>query len=275
MSRFRKIIFRMLKSQEGVEQMILTEENYYSSRADQEYFSVSQYKAFVRCEASAMASIYGEWKRPLTRALLVGSFVDSYFEGTLPQFMEQNPEIFTRKNELKSEFKKANEIIGRIKEDPLFMQFMGGEKQRIMTFELFGTRWKMKMDSFLPGICITDLKVAANFRSLPAWRYDLQGAVYQAGVLAVTGEQLPFYLAVATKERVVDLDIFQIPQTTLDRALDEIAVMLPHYLDVKNGMEPPKFCGRCDYCKSIKKAGIRNYNELLEQWEKKGRGCAA
>ena len=255
--------------------MILTEENYYSPRADQAYFSVSQYKAFAKCEAAAMASIYGEWQRPLTRALLVGSFVDSYFEGTLSQFMERNPGIFTRKNELKSEFKKANEIIGRIKPDPLFMQFMGGEKQRIMTFELFGVPWKMKMDSYLPGICITDLKVVANFRSLPAWRYDLQGAVYQAGVLAVTGEQLPFYLAAATKERVVDLDIFQIPQLTLDRALDEIAAMLPHFVNVKNGLEPAKFCGRCDYCKSMKKAGIRDYNELVEQWEKRGREPAA
>lgn len=125
--------------------------------------------------------------------------------------MDRNPEIFTRTKELKSDFRKANEIIGRLQADPLFMRFMSGEKQRIMTFSLFGTDWKMKMDSYLPGICITDLKVVANFKTLPLWRYDLQGAVYQAGVKAVTGETLPFYLAAATKERVVDLDIFQIP----------------------------------------------------------------
>ena len=60
------------------------------------------------------------------------------------------------------------------------------------------------MDSYLKGVCIADLKVVTNFKSLPLWRYDLQGAVYQAGVEAVTGEKLPFYLAAATKERVVD-----------------------------------------------------------------------
>lgn len=244
--------------------MVLTEQNYYGKEANECFFSVSQYKDFMKCEAMAMAKIRREYERPVTRALLVGSFVDSYFEGTLPEFMGENPGIFTRKKELKSEFKKANEIIGRVKSDPLFMQFMGGEKQAIMTFDLFGIPWKIKMDSYLPGVCITDLKVVANFKSLPLWRYDLQGAVYQAGVQAVTGELLPFYLAAATKERVVDLDIFQIPQTTLNLALDEIRYNLDHFAQVKAGIVPPKYCGKCDYCKSIKAASIRNYNELLD-----------
>ncbi|MCB7320801.1 PD-(D/E)XK nuclease-like domain-containing protein [Lacrimispora sp. 210928-DFI.3.58] len=244
--------------------MELTSENYYSQEANEQFFSVSQYKDFMKCESMAMAKIRGEYQQPMTRALLVGSFVDAYFEGTLPQFMERNPEIFTRKNELKSEFRKANEIIARVTADPVFSQFMGGEKQRIMTFELFNAPWKMKMDSYLKGICIADLKVVANFKSLPLWRYDLQGAVYQAGVEAVTGEQLPFYLAVASKERVVDLDIFQIPQTTLNLAMDEIGFSIGHYIEVKAGLTPPKACGRCDYCKSVKQARIRNYNELLE-----------
>ena len=248
--------------------MQLTDSNYYSTSADQYYFSVSQYKSFCKCEAAAMAQIYGKYERPMTRALLVGSFVDAYFEGTLEEFIEKNPSVFTRKNELRSEFKKANEIIGRIKGDPLFMQFLSGEKQHIMTFDAFGTYWKMKMDSYIPGICITDLKVVANFRNLPLWRYDIQGAIYQLGVHVNTGNQIPFYLAAATKERVVDLDIFQIPQDTLNLALSEIEICMPRFLDVKAGIEPPKFCGKCDYCKSIKKAGIRNYNELIDQLEK-------
>lgn len=244
--------------------MNLTQENYYSPEASRQYFSVSQYKDFMKCEAMAMAKIRGDYKPPVTRALLVGSFVDSYFEGTLDQFMAENPELFTRKKELKSEFRKANEIIGRVKSDPLFMQFMSGEKQRIMTFELFGQPWKMKMDSYLPGVCITDLKVVANFKTMPLWRYDLQGAVYQAGVEAVTGEHLPFYLAAATKERVTDLDIFQVPQTTLNLAVDEIGFNIGRFAEVKAGIVPPDYCGKCDYCKSIKGARIRNYNELLE-----------
>ena len=245
----------------------VTAENYYSQELNRIFFSVSQYKDFIKCEAMALAKIRGDYQQPMTRAMLVGSFVDSYFEGTLPQFMQENPELFTRKNELKSEFRKANEIIGRVKADPLFMKFMGGEKQKIMAFEMFGlpgVPWKMKMDSYLPGVCITDLKVVANFKNLPLWRYDLQGAVYQAGVEAVTGERLPFYLAVATKERVTDLDIFQVPQSTLDMARDEIIQNMERFAEVKAGSVPPDYCGKCDYCKSIKAARIRNYNELFE-----------
>lgn len=147
------------------------------------------------------------------------------------------------------------------------MRFMSGDKQKILTFSFLGTDWKMKMDSYLEEICITDLKVVANFRTMPFWRYDLQGALYQKGVEIVTGQILPFYLAVATKERVPDLDIFQMPQSTLDLALKEMEENMPRFLAVKAGMEPPRYCGKCDYCKSIKAARIRNYNELLEDRE--------
>lgn len=245
-------------------QLILTESNYFSKEASQEYFSVSQFKEFMNCEAMALASINGEYKRPMTRALLIGSFVDAYFEGTLSQFMQDYPEIFTMKNELRAEFKKANEIIGRVKTDPLFMQFMSGEKQKILTFEMFDTKWKMKMDSFIKNVCITDLKVVANFKSLSSWRYDIQGAIYQKGVEILLNQKLPFYLAVATKEKVTDLDIFQVPQNILDYALQDVELQIDHFSKVKQGLEPPIFCGKCDYCKSIKKASIRNYSELLE-----------
>lgn len=242
----------------------LDQNNYYSKKSNQQYFSVSQYKDFMRCEAMAMAKINGAYETEMTKAMLTGSFVDSYFEGTLDVFMKEHPAVFTRKQELRSEFRKANEIIARIQSDELFMKFMSGEKQQIVTFELFGLPWKMKMDSYLPGICITDLKVVASFQSLPFWRYDLQGAVYQAGVLQKTDELLPFYLAVATKERMVDLDIFQIPQATLNMALLEIERNIQHFAEVKSGLISPSYCGKCNYCKSVKAARIRNYNELLE-----------
>lgn len=243
---------------------MLKESDYYSKEANRKYFSVSQYKEFMKCEAAAMASICGKYERPVTRAILVGSFVDSYFEGTLDEFIRQHPAVYTRKQELRSEFKKADEIIRRIKADPLFMQFMSGEKQKILTFELFGTKWKMKMDSFLPGICITDLKVVMNYHSLPLWRYDLQGALYQKGAELCGYGKLPFYLAVATKEKIPNLDIFQIPQATLDMALREIEGNMERFLAVKNGFEEAHSCGECEYCRSVKRARIRNYNELLE-----------
>ena len=200
----------------------LTESNYYSNEADLHYMSVSQFKSFMKCEAATMAKLRGEYKEPITKALLIGSFVDSYFEGTLEQFMKDNPEIFTNKNELRAEFKRANEIIARIKADKTFMQFLSGEKQKILTFELFGIPWKIKIDSFIPDKCIVDLKTSRRTEELPKWRYDIQGTIYQKGVELNGLGKLPFYLAVATKEKVSELNIFQIPQSTLDLTLMEV-----------------------------------------------------
>lgn len=243
--------------------MILADENYFSTDANWEYMSCSQYKGFVQCEAAAMAELKGEYARPLTKALLVGSFVDAYFEGSLKEFMDNHPDIFTKKNALRSEFQKANEIIGRVKRDPLFMKFLSGEKQKIFTAKMFGIDWKIKIDSYYPSVCITDLKIVKDYKSMVYWRYDIQGAPYQEVVRLNTGEVLPFYLAAATKERVANFDVFQIPQDILDGALSEIESNLPHIIEVKSGSVEPVACGECDYCKSVKGAKIRNYNELI------------
>lgn len=244
--------------------MEVNKDNYYSQEVNREFFSVSQYKSFLSCEARAMAEISGEYERPVTKALLVGSFVDRYFEGTLDEFMKENPGIYTRRWELRADFKRANQIIEIVKTDPKFMDSMSGEKQRIFTFEMFGVPWKIKLDSYNPGKAITDLKVVARMDKLPQWRYDIQGAVYQKGVEICTGDRLPFYLAVVTKEKVLDRDIWQIPQSTLDFALRQVEENIGRYVDIKEGRIEPEHCGRCDYCKSIKKARVRNYNELLE-----------
>ena len=245
--------------------MKLNDENYYSKESNQSFFSVSQYKDFCKCEAMAMAKIRGEYEQPTTKAMLIGTLVDRWFEGTLEQLRQESPNIFyCRNGALRAEFRKADEIIKRVQQDGRFMQYMSGEKQKILTFEMFGAPWKMKMDSFVEDICITDLKVVQNFKSLVFWRYDLQGAVYQAGVEACGYGRLPFYLAAATKEAVTNFDIFKIGQSILDMALREIEGNMPRFIAVKAGLEEPHYCGVCDYCKSVKKARIRDYSELLE-----------
>ena len=65
--------------------MILNNENYYSPEANQEYMSVSQYKAFMNCEAAAMASISGRYERPTTRAWVI-AFADLWWQ--LEQHLE-------------------------------------------------------------------------------------------------------------------------------------------------------------------------------------------
>lgn len=208
--------------------MQLTSENYYSQEANQEYMSVSGYKDFagtygkMPCEFYGMEKLNGRWEDEKSTALLVGSYVDSYFEGSLEQFKKDNPEIFTQKGELKANFKQAEEIIARIERDEYFMKYMSGQKQVIMTGELFGAKWKIKMDSYIPGVAIVDLKVMASITDLKwvkdigyldfvrYWGYDIQGAVYQEIVRQNTGEKLPFFIAGATKQTEPDIRIIHV-----------------------------------------------------------------
>ena len=107
--------------------------NYFSQNNNMKYCGSSQFKSFMRCPAQAMAELKGEWKRETSTALLVGSYVDAWFEGTLDAFKASHPEILKKDGSLKAEYIKADEIIERVSRDELFMKYMGGQKQAIRT----------------------------------------------------------------------------------------------------------------------------------------------
>ena len=262
--------------------MELNEKNYYSKEADQAYMSVHQYLDFVGhmgcrgCESRAMAKLSGEYSEPTTEAQLIGSFVDSHFEGTLKKFKLEHPECFTQKGELKAGFKRAQRMIERCEEDEFFMQFMSGEKQRIFTGYLFGCDWKCKLDSYVPHKCIVDLKTTANMHQswrvadygyvsfVDYWAYTLQLAVYQKIVEINTGEKLPCFIAAVTKEDEPEIAIIGIDQQSLDHALNEIEMNMPSVLAVKNGDVEPVRCEKCNYCKKTAKLNkVIHYNDLI------------
>ena len=235
--------------------MILTEQNYYSDDMNRQYMSVSQYKDFRRCEAAAMAQLQGRWKRPKTTALLIGSYVDAWFEGTLDEFREENPEIFKKDGSLKADFLLAERVIERVQQDALFMYYMSGRKQVVKTAKLFGTDWKIKMDSYHRGRMIVDLKVMRSMERVVGksfvehWGYDLQMAVYSA----VEGHDLDTFLAVATKQDPIDIEVIEIPKWRREELLVEIERNLPRILAVKAGQIEPERCGVCEYCRATKK----------------------
>ena len=251
-----------------MEDFVLTKENYYSQEADLRYMSFHQYLSFAGgmivegCEERAMKMLAREWVEPTTTAMLVGSYVDSYFEGTLDNFIEEHPECFTAKKELKAPFKQAEIMIARCEQDEYFMKTLSGEKQKIMTFYWEGCEWRMKMDSYLPHQAIVDLKTCADIHKawrvrdygytsfIEAYAYDEQLALYQKGVEIVTGEKLPCYISAVTKSDSPEIAVINIDQVSLDSALDRIKMNMPSVLAVKNGEALPTRCGRCDYCKA-------------------------
>lgn len=248
----------------------LTNNNYYSEKANLQYLSVSQVKQFYGtlgargCEAQTMAAIRGEYTTEPTTAMLVGSYVDSYFEGTLEDFKTNHPEILKKDGTLKSEFIQAEDIIKRCERDKKFMQYMSGEKQVIMTGELAGGLWKIKMDSYIPHKAIVDLKVVEDIYKVYYHKdtgrlnfiqergYDFQLAVYQHIVEMNTGERLPCFIAAADKGKTTNIELIQITQGELDGALAGVSIAVEQINKLKKGEVEPLRCGRCNYCKETK-----------------------
>ena len=271
---------------------MITSENYFSSENQMAYMGAPQFKAFQKCEAAALAEIKGEYVRPSSTSMLVGSYVDAHFEGTLHIFKAQHPELFKRDGGLKSDYLHANDIISRMESDRLYSLLMSGKKQVIKTGTIAGVPFKIKIDSLLDadtckqiasefpdaaaalGFCdgaIVDQKVMKDMEpvwssedhcKLPfveSWGYDIQGAIYRA----VEGNMLPFVLAVGTKEDEPDLAALYIQDSDLAAKLAEIEDAAPRYQAIKEGKVSPRRCEHCAYCRMTKRlSGIINYKEL-------------
>ncbi len=275
----------------------LTAENYYSREANMAYMSTSQFKAFRKCEAAALAELRGEWERPTTAALLVGSYVDAYFSGELDQFKAEHPECYKKDGTLKAEFEKAQAICERLDRDELARMLLAGKHQTIKTGKIAGVPYKAKFDSLLTSrqveaICkkypairelvplggpmIVDLKCMKDFEPvwdefagekvtfIEFWGYDTQGAIYQH----LDGRHAPFVIVGATKEAETDIDAFYIPDEDLAFPFAEVEALSPRYAAIKRGEIEPEGCGKCAYCRGAKRlSSIKPYNQFKYQEE--------
>jgi hypothetical protein len=143
--------------------MQLTEENYFSKEASRIYTGSSEIKDFLKCEACALAKLNGEWEEEKSKSMLVSSYIDEAISGTLDKFKEQNPEIFLKSGELKADYKIADEVLKQMQDDEMFMKYLNGEHQVIMTGEISEVPVKIKIDSFHKDKVIVDEKAIANF----------------------------------------------------------------------------------------------------------------
>lgn len=245
--------------------MILTETNYYDNETNVDFMSVSQFKSFQKCEAAAMAELKGEYIPERGRALLLGSYVDELLTGTresLKQFIDENRgELFKKNGEPYADVAQADETVVRVLSQPKMMEYLSGEHQVIMTGEIEGVPFKIKMDSYKPGEFIADLKYMASLRSpnlfqpmISYWGYDIQAACYQEIVRQNTGERLPFLLVVATKEKPAHLAVGEISQWNMDAALETVRKHIKRYQAIKLGEIEPERCEDygCDYCTTTK-----------------------
>ena len=239
----------------------LTYENYYSLEANRNYFSVSQYKDFLKCPAMAMAKLTGEYEPDFGRALLLGSYVDEMLTGTeesVKKFIvEHMADLFKKNGDRYADVQQVDETILRIRKQPKMMEYLSGEHQVIMVGEIEGVPFKGKFDSYKPGEFIADLKYLKSFRSpnlfenvMDYWGYPLQMAVYQELVFQNTGKRVPCYIVAATKETPAHLAVCEIDQFTMDRELEKVKRYAPVFQKIKNGKVPADRCEHydCAFC---------------------------
>lgn len=258
--------------------MTLTRENYFSLEAEREYLSCSQYLSFSGmggnpgCEAKTMAKISGNWIEEKSKALLVGSYIHSWNEGSQAkkEFIANTPEMFTKAG-LKAEFKQADEMIACLEKDEFCIYMLEGEKEVIFTAEMFGIPWKIRFDNYLPEKHRTsDLKTTKSIREhewmimegknvkasfVEVYSYPLRAAVYCEIERLASGREemdwLDFYIVAVSKEDPPDKAVISLkgPTRYLEE-LERIKGSLMRIKLLKQGIGRPIRCERCDYCRS-------------------------
>ena len=245
--------------------MILTQENYHSMEAKKAFMGASQFKDFMDCEARALAIINGEFELQ-SDAFLAGHYLDAHFEGTLDIFRAQHSEMFmkTKPGVLLDKYRRIDECINVIENDPIMLDLCSGEQQKIMTGEIAGVPFKIMIDSYHKDKTV-DRKAMADFKDkysekegmfVPWWkfyRYDTQAAIYTEIRRQNEGKAVPFDLVAVSKEPVPDKALIRFSPEYLERVLEEVQQLAPKFQSIKDGFFDPESCGNCDFCKNKKR----------------------
>lgn len=262
--------------------MDLNRKNYYSNEADWQYMSVSQFKDFMKCEAAALAKLKEKWaptSNPI--ALLVGNYVHSYFESdeAHEDFVKENASaIFKKNGSERSDFTQAIDMIEALEYDDFFNFVYQGEKEVILTGELFGTEWKARIDCFnYEKGYFVDLKTTRSLSQrywsdryggyvsfAEEYGYITQMYVYKQLLEQRYNKDIVPYIFAVTKESPPDIAALEIYPARYDFERFTLEEKLPHILKVKTGEEAPISCGKCEYCRKNKRlSGFIEIEDLL------------
>lgn len=277
--------------------MELTRANYYSQEADMAFMSCSQYQGWNECEAKELAILQGRWKDEPTEAFLVGNYFHTYFEGkeANDQYCQEHfDDIFKTKTVKgdtiitgkKAPFVKADEMIACLEKDEFIASLLQlkGENEKILTGELFGVPWRIRMDKYVPdGRIIIDYKTCKDIQELK-WNSELSakasfidnlGYMMRAAVYSEIEKQNArrsddpeFWIIAVSKQDPPDKDVLRLNhRSRYAYELDKIKERLPYIQRIKDGSIKPKRCGCCNYCRATKKIfAIRPYYTLMPEF---------
>lgn len=249
--------------------LTLNQQNYHSNEMNKQYMSVSQFKNFMECEAKAMAKLSGAYQEPSSNALIVGSYVHAALESeeAFLQFIEENNgSIFKPRGGKYSDFELADKMIEVLKNDRFAMFALEGEKEQIYTAHLFGTDWKIKVDSINhQRRTFTDIKTTQDLHKrywstkydewvsfVEEWDYVLQMAVYRRVLQENLGYSYTPYMAAVSKENIPNKAVLHFDESRYEFEYEYLEMKMERVLDVKSGKLEPHRCEKCNYCRSTK-----------------------
>ena len=252
--------------------LLLTQDNYHSIAANLDYMSRSQYAGFVyECEAKEIAKLDDVWVDVPTTAQQVGQYVHSWSAGTQDEFMMNHRTMFTKALTLRADYLVANTMIECLQEDPFVMSYLDGEKEKIMTSEMYGTPWKIMINvqSIVPRRIVDlittrsiigkvwDEATMTYVSFVELYKAPLKAAIYAEVERLAMGRAAEdwseFMMVAVSKENYPDKAVINMTNPT--RLAAELAVVqanMPRLIALKAGLEEPIRCETCNYCRSTK-----------------------
>lgn len=265
--------------------MKLTADNYYSLEADREYMSCSQYQDFLKCEAGAMAKLWGLYTPEKSEALTVGNYFHTALESDEAHeaFCNENEELIfklkldkvtgevTRTGKY-APYQRANDMIQVVLRDPLIKELilMDGENEVIMTGTLFGDKWKIRLDKYVKDKrLIIDWKTAADLSKteynpatneresfMEALGYLMRASVYTEIEKQNANKQSDanFVIVAVSKQDPPDKGAYLLNhRQRYDYELEQLKANMIRIRTVKSGRQKPTRCGKCEWCRKTKK----------------------
>lgn len=254
---------------------------YYGNEANWKYWSVSQYKDFMSCEAAALAKLKDDWQ-PIRdpKALLVGNYVHSHFES--PQahqsFLDAHSDkLYKKDGNLYKDFEVADQMITRVEEDKFFKFLWQGEKETVVTGELYGVEWKGKIDllniekGYFVDLKTTrdiNLKVWDTYRRqyvsfVEGYGYDIQLGVYERLLEQEYGKSFEGYIYAVSKQTPSNIQAIKVPEVDKEIMLNQVEEKIKQLNDIKNGSVQPEPCGHCEFCRGHKQLNNFVYSHEL------------
>lgn len=206
--------------------------------------TVAQYK-------QALDELGVEYKKSAKKAELVQLYNE--FDGDKPAVH----------GNMYRDFEIGQQMIERVEADPFFNFLWQGEKETVVTGELFGVNWKGKIDLLnVEKGYFVDLKTSRGFdvrywnkdrnryvSFIEEFGYVIQIAIYEKLLEKQYGKPFEGLIYAVSKETPSNIEAIQIEEPEKEFELDLVSERIDRVEKVKSGEVEPKSCGKCEYCR--------------------------